>query len=88
MNSPVWSPEKAASLLTEVYAGSQGEACDVDPVTQEELVRALDADPAYLEATWAAWQKPLEGVYGWTARSIDDARYWLDTELLGSLACP
>lgn len=70
----MWSPEKAASLLAEVHAGNQGEACHVDPVTQEELTRALDADPAYLEATWAARQKALEGVYGWTAQSIDGAR--------------
>lgn len=55
MNSMVWSPEAAAQLLAEVYAGSQGEVLDVDPVTQGELARVLDADPEYLEATWQVW---------------------------------
>ncbi len=40
MTDPVWRPEEAARLLAEVYGGSLGEACDIDPVTKEELARA------------------------------------------------
>jgi hypothetical protein len=87
MSKPIWSPAEAAWLLAEVYAGSQGEASDIDPVTQEELARALDADPAYLEATWDAWLDMLD-MYGWGEQCIDEARYWLDAELLGGLAIP
>lgn len=88
MNKPIWSPAEAAWLLAEVYAGSLGEVCDIDPVTQEELVRALDADPAYLEATWDAWVEPLILLYGWSEERIDEARSWLDAVLLGGLAIP
>ena len=88
MIKPIWSPAKAAWLLAEVYAGSLGEAYEIDPVTQEELARALDADPEYLEATWDAWVEPLTLLYGWSEERIDQARYWLDAEFLGGLAIP
>ena len=88
MTIPVRSAAKAARLLAEVYAGSQGEAYDVDPVTEEELARAMNANPVYLEATWNAWVSELEGLYGWTRKEIDDARYWLDAAFLGGLPVP
>jgi hypothetical protein len=87
MSGPTWSAQEASWLLAEVYAGSLGDASDIDPVTQEELARALDADLAYLEATWDAWLKMLD-LYGWSEQRIDEARYWLDAELLGGLAIP
>jgi hypothetical protein len=87
MSDPVWPPEKAAQLLAEVYAGSLGEGSDIDPATQAELARDLDADPAYLEATWEAWLDPMY-LYGWREERIDAARYWLDAEFLGGLASP
>ena len=88
MSTPVWSVEEAGVLLADVYAGSLGEASEIDPVTQEELVRAMDADPAYLEATWDVWHRALRGVYGWNEQRIGEARYWLDAELLGALLSP
>ena len=88
MNSVIWSPAEAAWLLAEIYAGSLGEVCDIDPVTQEELARALDADPEYLQATREAWVEPMTLLYGWSEERIDEARYWLDAELLGGLAIP
>ena len=86
MDASVWFPEEAARLLEEVYAGSLGTVSDVGLVTQEELARALDADPEYLEATWEVWV--LMGMPGWTQKRIDEARTWLDAEFLGGLAIP
>jgi hypothetical protein len=76
MSETVWSPAEAARLLAKLYAERQGELPQVDPVMQEELARALDADPAYLEATWDAWLDPMI-LYGWSEQCIDEARYWL-----------
>lgn len=87
MNRPVWSPVEAAMLLADLYAGSLGEACDIDLVAQAKVARALDADPEYLEAAWEAWLDPMI-LYGWNEQQIDDARYWLDAEFLGGLANP
>ena len=78
---------EAARLLAGVYAGSQGQVSDIDPVTQEELARAIDADPEYLEATWEVWVH-LMVLYGWSEPQIDIARYWLDAEFVGGLAIP
>ena len=83
MDQSVWSPEEAAQLLEEVYAGSLGTVSDVGLVTQEELARALDADPDVLEETWEVWV--LMGMPGWTEKQMDDARTWLDVEFLGGL---
>ena len=88
MSEPIWSPLEASWLLAEVYAGSLGESYEIDPVTQEELARALDANPAYLEATWDAWVEPMILLYGWSEERISDARSWLDTQFLGGLPNP
>lgn len=74
MNRVIWSPAQAAWLLAEIYAGSLREVCDIDPVTQEELARALDADPEYLQATREAWVEPMTLLYGWSEERIDQAR--------------
>jgi hypothetical protein len=87
MSEPVWSPVEAARLLVEVYAGSLGEPCDIDALAQEELARALDADPVFLEAAWEEWVDPML-LDGWGEQRIDDARYWLDAEFLGGLSNP
>jgi hypothetical protein len=88
MGSVGWSPEEAARLLAEVYAGSLGARSEFDPVKQEELARALDADPEYLEAAWEVWVLAGMRSSRWTQERIDEARYWLDAEFLGGLPVP
>ena len=88
MGSVEWSPEEAARLLADVYAGHLRVESDIDPVKQEELARALNADPEYLEAAWEVWVLAGMRSSRWTQERIDEARYWLDAEFLGGLPAP
>ena len=89
MTPPRWTPVEAAYHLGEAFAAQHGEDDrDTDPVTLEDLARALDADPEYLEASWEAWHEGMSDNTSWTEGEIDDARYWLDTVVVGGLANP
>lgn len=71
-----------ADLLAATWAlDCAGEAAP-DPVLIEAVARFLDARPVLLEVVWHRWAAGLED-----ARQ-NEARYWLDAELLGNIAPP
>lgn len=71
-----------ADLLGATWALDCAGQLAPDPVLIEAVARFLDARPVLLEVVWDRWTGTLE-----QARQ-DEARYWLDAELLGNIAPP
>jgi len=89
MSRMYWTVSEAADVLAEVYLVDLGghSFTAPDPVTFEALARALDAQPEMLEQVWQAWNAQLMNA-GWAQRHRDQARYWLDTVVIGGITLP
>ncbi len=75
------TPSLAAYMLGEAYANGTVQGSGMpEAVRLEALARALDANPALLEATWALWTWEMAG---WRQAEIMEARYWLNALLIG-----
>jgi len=87
MNQMHWTISEAVALLMQAYLVDLGgrQSLDPDPITLEALARALDARPEVLEQVWTVWEDCLIQA-SWSRTHRDQARYWLDTVVIGGIA--